>query len=104
MNIRILLLTAAALALGACGGNDQDIEQEVEETAATPEYVMPEDEAGVEPVLEQETQPSRDPYEEVIPTPETEMDLDPAQGETAPDTATPATPEDGMPGAESPPQ
>lgn len=99
--LRLILLAGIVILIGACG-NDEDIETTVDETAATPEYVMPEGETMTDPVLEQETAPSRDPAEDVIPTPETDTELDPAGSETpSPDpdpvTEPETTPEGGMP-------
>ena len=106
---RLLLLAAIAILIGACGSNDEDIETEVDETAASPEHVMPGDAAGPDPVLEQETAPSRDAGEDVIPTPETGTELDPEETETTTpdttaDTEPQSTPEDGMPQQEDVPQ
>ena len=107
--LRMLIPAGLVLIAGACGGNDEDIESEIRETEATPEYVMPENGDDTDPVLREEPTPSREVDEEIIPTPETDTGLDPEISDTdspEPDVAVEPsqTPEDGMPEDDGLPQ
>ena len=105
--LRFILAGASLILAGACGGNDQDISQEVGEAENTPAYVTPQEDSGTSEVLATDPDPSRTVDEEIVPTPETDMDVEPEIEEpVTPDTATDAEPmpEDGMPQPETAPQ
>ncbi|WP_018148254.1 hypothetical protein [Henriciella marina] len=92
MNFKIILLAASALLMGACGGNDQDVAQEVGEEVETPDYVYGEqtDDTEAPDLIEgdgserpndnaivdtrQDTGPANLETEGGIPTPEDDLD------------------------------
>lgn len=103
-SLRFILAGASLVLAGACGGNDDEIAQEVGDTQNNPQYVMPGDKSDAEQVLTQEPDPSRDAEEELIPTPDAQTDLEPEiDAPITPDTG--AEPqsmaEDGMPEPET---
>lgn len=92
MRFRLILLASAALLMGACGSNDQDIEQSVDETAASPEYAT-EAGAGSDQVMDPEPDTSREVNEDIVPSPDAPPEIDPQEGEIEeePMTSGPAT-------------
>ncbi len=103
-SLRFILAGASLVLVGACGGNDEEISQEVGDTQNNPQYVMPGDESDTEQVLTRQPDPSRDAEEELIPSPDTQTDLEPEiDAPITPDTGTEpqSVPEDGMPEPET---
>ncbi|WP_300375693.1 hypothetical protein [Henriciella sp.] len=92
MRFRLIFLASAALLMGACGSNDQDIEQSVDETAASPEYATG-DSAGSGQVMDPEADTSRELNEDIVPSPDTQPEIDPQDSEIGeePMTSEPAT-------------
>ena len=99
MNFKIVLLAASALLMGACGGPEQDVSEEVGQASSTPGYVhgeqsenndgadmiegdeseVPNDNAIID--TRQDTGPANMDSEGAIPTPEDNLDT----GETMPE-------------------
>ena len=99
MNFKIVLLAASELLMGACGGPEQDVSEEVGQASSTPDYVhgeQSENTDGADMIegdgsevpndndiidTRKDTGPANMDSEGAIPTPEDNLDT----GETMPE-------------------
>lgn len=76
MRIRLILLATATLAMGACGGNDEDINQAVGDEEIDTAYDTTTDEQMTDPVMETESTIGTSVPEDQIPTTDIEETLE----------------------------
>ena len=89
MSFRMIFLASAALLMGACGGNDEDIEQGVDSTAASSEYAT-EAGGGSDEIMDPEADTSRSVEGDAIPQPETEVNVETPETDVEVETTTDA--------------
>ena len=91
MKIRIAILAASALVMGACGDRSEDISEQVGEETATPEYVYGDQDQGRQEMDLIEGDGSEVPNDNAVV--DTRVDTGPANLDTQ---GSIPTPEDGL--------